>query len=92
VISNYKPNTARKLKLGYNDLKQYNLSVIYAELTGFGSNDSRPAFDVVLQAETGFMFMNGEPNRNPVKMPVALIDVLAAHHMKEGILCALSIN
>ncbi|WP_370392183.1 CaiB/BaiF CoA transferase family protein [uncultured Winogradskyella sp.] len=89
VISNYKPNTARKLKLGYIDLKQYNPSLIYAELTGFGGNDSRPAFDVVLQAETGFMFMNGEPQRNPVKMPVALIDVLAAHHMKEAILCAL---
>ncbi|NAS13112.1 CaiB/BaiF CoA transferase family protein [Poritiphilus flavus] len=89
VITNYKPSTATKLKLGYDDLKPYNPSLIYAELTGFGEDDSRPAFDVVLQAETGFMFMNGEPNRNPVKMPVALIDVLAAHHLKEAILCAI---
>ncbi len=89
VITNYKPGTARKLKLGYDDLKHYNPSLIYAELTGFGDNESRPAFDVVLQAETGFMFMNGEPSRNPVKMPVALIDVLAAHHLKEAILCAI---
>lgn len=89
VITNYKPSTARKLKLSYDDLKQYNQSLIYAELTGFGGEDSRPAFDVVLQAETGFMFMNGEPNRNPVKMPVALIDVLAAHHLKEAILYAI---
>ncbi|WP_190809430.1 CaiB/BaiF CoA-transferase family protein [Flagellimonas sp. S3867] len=89
VITNYKPSTSRKLKLGYDDLKQYNPSLIYAELTGFGDDQSRPAFDVVLQAETGFMFMNGEPNRNPVKMPVALIDILAAHHLKEAILCAI---
>ncbi len=89
VITNYKPSTAKKLKLCYDDLKPYNQSLIYAELTGFGGDDSRPAFDVVLQAETGFMFMNGEPNRKPVKMPVALIDVLAAHHLKEAILCAL---
>ena len=89
VITNYKPGTARKLKLSYDDLKQYNPSLIYAELTGFGGEESRPAFDVVLQAETGFMFMNGEPNRKPVKMPVALIDVLAAHHLKEAILCAI---
>ena len=89
VITNYKPSTAKKLKLCYEDLKPYNPSLIYAELTGFGGDDSRPAFDVVLQAETGFMFMNGEPNRKPVKMPVALIDVLAAHHLKEAILCAL---
>lgn len=33
--------------------------------------------------------MNGEPNRNPVKMPVALIDILAAHQLKEAILIAL---
>ena len=89
VISNYKTSTSRKLKLGYDDLKHYNPSLIYAELTGFGDAESRPAFDVVLQAETGFMFMNGEPDRNPVKMPVALIDVLAAHHLKEAILYAI---
>ncbi len=89
VITNYKPNTARKLKLTYGELKQHNPSLIFAELTGFGDDDSRPAFDVVLQAETGFMFMNGEPNRKPVKMPVALIDLLAAHHLKEAILCAM---
>ncbi|MBO3118026.1 CoA transferase [Winogradskyella sp. DF17] len=89
IITNYKPSTARKLKLSYDDLKKYNPSLIFAELTGFGGDDSRPAFDVVLQAETGFMYMNGEPKRKPVKMPVALIDILAAHHLKEAILCAM---
>lgn len=33
--------------------------------------------------------MNGEPERAPVKMPVALIDILAAHQLKEGVLVAL---
>ncbi len=92
VITNYKPATSRKLKVSYDDLIPYNPSLIYAELTGFGDNESRPAFDVVLQAETGFMFMNGEPNGKPVKMPVALIDILAAHHLKEAILHALIIK
>src|SRR5690606_15808816 len=44
---------------------------------------------LILQAESGFMSMNGTPESGPVKMPVALIDVLAAHHLKEGILLAL---
>lgn len=35
------------------------------------------------------MYMNGEADGPPVKMPVALIDVLAAHQLKEGILLAL---
>jgi crotonobetainyl-CoA:carnitine CoA-transferase CaiB-like acyl-CoA transferase len=44
---------------------------------------------VVLQAEAGFLYMTGEPGRPPVKMPVALIDLMAAHQLKEGILLAL---
>ena len=89
LLTNFKPGSAEKLLLDYPRVKRVNSNIIYAELTGFGSDDIRPAFDVVLQAETGFMGMTGEPGQPPVKMPVALIDVIAAHHLKEGILTAL---
>ena len=89
VIANFKPGDAQKLKLDFNTLKCINSTLIYAELSGFGGNDKRPAFDVVLQAEAGYMFMNGERNAQPLKMPVALMDILAAHQLKEGVLCAL---
>ncbi len=89
VITNFKAGDAEKFNLTFEDCKALNSSIIYAHLGGFKSNIKRVAFDVVLQAETGFMSMNGEPNRDPVKMPVALIDILAAHQMKEGILIAL---
>jgi len=89
VITNFKAGDAEKFKLTFENCKKINKSIIYAHLGGFKSNIERVAFDVVLQAETGFMSMNGEPNRNPVKMPVALIDILAAHQLKEGILIAL---
>ncbi len=89
IISNYRNTQAQKLNVDYTTIQKTNPKIIYAQLTGFGSNNNRPAFDVVLQAESGFMFMNGEPNQLPVKMPVALIDVLAAHQMKEAILMAL---
>ena len=49
---------------------------------------SETAFDVVLQAETGFLSMTGTSSQT-AKIPVALIDVLAAHQIKEGILLAL---
>lgn len=88
VLVNFKPGDAIKLKLDYSAIKKINPTIIYAELTGFGQDDPRSAFDVVLQAETGFMSMNGEKNARPLKMPVALIDILAAHQLKEGILCA----
>lgn len=89
VISNFKTSSAQKLQMDYETLKMLNPKLIFAHLTAFGANENRPAFDMVLQAEAGFLYMCGEQNRSPVKMPVALIDILAAHQLKEGILIAL---
>jgi len=89
VISNFKPSSAKKMGMDYDALQQINERLIYAELTSFGQNDETPAFDIVMQAEAGFLFMTGEPDREPVRMPVALIDLLAAHQLKEGILLAI---
>lgn len=88
VISNFKPKSAKKLQMDYESLNKHNPKLIYAQLGGFPEED-RLAFDMVLQAEAGFLYMCGEPGREPVKMPVALIDVLAAHQLKEAILIAL---
>lgn len=89
VISNFKLSAAHKMKMDYDTIKRINPSIIYAQLTSFGEHDETPAFDIVMQAEAGFLFMTGEPNRTPVKMPVALIDILAAHQLKEAILVGL---
>ena len=89
VIQNFKKGDAEKLGLEAKSLREKYPNLIVACITGFGEEDDRMAFDVVLQAETGFMAMNGSAESGPIKMPVALIDVLAAHHLKEAILIAL---
>jgi len=89
VIANYRPGSAKKLGVDYEQIKALNPGIIYANLTAFGEESTRPAFDIVLQAETGFLYMTGEPDRPPVRMPVALIDLMAAHQLKEAILIAL---
>ncbi|MCB0547484.1 MAG: CoA transferase [Phaeodactylibacter sp.] len=89
IISNYTTKDALKLGMGFKTLSSINPRLIYAHLTGFGEEVERPAFDVVLQAEAGYLFMSGERGRDPSKMPVALIDILAAHQLKEAILLAL---
>lgn len=89
VISNYKPSSAAKMRVDYATFKALNERIIYAQLTAFGEDVDRPAFDIVLQAEAGFLYMTGEADRPPVRMPVALIDLLAAHQLKEGVLVAL---
>lgn len=90
VISNFKPSSARRMGFDADTLRLENPKLIYAQLNAYADpEDERPAFDAVLQAEAGFLFMNGEADRPPVKLPVALIDVLAAHQLKEAILIAL---
>jgi crotonobetainyl-CoA:carnitine CoA-transferase CaiB-like acyl-CoA transferase len=89
VIANFKPDSARRMGVDAVSLRASNPQLIYAQISGFGENDDRPAFDVALQAEAGFLYMNGEADRPPAKMPVALIDLLAGHQLKEGILLAL---
>lgn len=89
VIANFKKGDAEKFGLDYPSLKRINPSLIYGEITGFGSHSDRLAYDLILQAESGFMSMNGTAASGPVKMPVALIDVLAGHQLRSGIMLAL---
>jgi crotonobetainyl-CoA:carnitine CoA-transferase CaiB-like acyl-CoA transferase len=89
IIASYKPGDAEKLRVDYNTISSLNNSAIYGQVTGYGSSNKRLGYDAIIQAEAGFMFMNGEPGGASLKMPVALMDVLAAHHLKEGILLAL---
>ena len=87
VIASYKPGDAEKLQVDYNTLSTINPKLIYAQITGYGLEDSRAGYDAVIQAESGFQFINGEPEpAPPTKMPVALMDLLTAHQMKEAVL------
>lgn len=89
IITNFRPGQGEQFGLDYKTIKQQNSEVVYANISGFDYGNNRPAYDVVLQAESGFMYMNGEPKGNPTKMPVALIDVLAAHQLKQAVLLSL---
>lgn len=89
IIASYKPGDAEKLGVSYDQLRTTNEKLIYGQITGYGSDTDRVGYDAVIQAESGFMDLNGEATGNPTKMPVALIDVLAGHQLKEGLLLAL---
>lgn len=89
VISSYKAGDDKKLGMDYESIKKIKPDIIYASISGYGKNDSRVAYDAILQAETGFMSMNGTTESGPLKMPVALMDILTAHQLKEAILLAL---
>lgn len=89
VIASYKPGDDARLGLDPATLLERNPRLIYGQISAYGRDDPRPGFDAIIQAESGFTFLNGEPEGPPTKMPVALVDLLAAHQLKEGILVAL---
>ena len=89
VISSYKPGDASRLGVDAETLRARNPRLVVVELTGYGADDPRAGYDAVVQAESGFTFMNGAPDGSPTKMPVALVDVLAAHQIKEAVLVGL---
>ncbi len=88
ILVNFKAGDAKKFNLESDYLHKKFSHLIIGEIIGYPNSD-RVAFDAVLQAETGFMSMNGNVDSDPLKMPIAFIDLLAAHQLKEGILIGL---
>jgi len=89
VIASYKPGDDARLGLDPETLRALNPALIYAQISAYGLGDPRPGFDAIIQAESGFTNLNGEPDGPPTKMPVAMVDLLAAHQLKEAALVAL---
>lgn len=89
LITNFKKGDDLKFGITEEVLSSRNPRLIHGKINGYGNESDRVAYDLILQAESGFMSMNGTQESGPIKMPVALIDVLSAHHLKEAILLAL---
>lgn len=89
LITNHLQEDAQKLGLDRERLRAIRPSLIHGHIKGFAAQPARPAFDAVLQAETGWISMTGADAEHLAKLPVAVIDVLAAHQLKEGVLVAL---
>jgi glutaryl-CoA transferase len=92
VIENFRVGTAERMGLGYDDIATLNPTVVYCSITGFGSDrepHGRPGYDFVAQAESGLMSITGESEGEPMKVGVALVDVLTGLHASSAILAAL---
>lgn len=89
LLSNFKPSDEELFGLTSEKLKSVNPRLIWGRIRGFVSNPDRSAFDVVLQAETGWISMTGTSEKHLSKLPVAMVDVMAAHQLKEALLLAL---
>jgi crotonobetainyl-CoA:carnitine CoA-transferase CaiB-like acyl-CoA transferase len=86
VVENFRAGTAERLGVGYERLAQERPGLVYCSITGFG--DARPGYDFVVQAESGLMAITGEADGEPVKVGVAVVDVLAGYAAATAILAA----
>jgi crotonobetainyl-CoA:carnitine CoA-transferase CaiB-like acyl-CoA transferase len=86
VVQNFRAGTAERLGVDYMRLATERKGLVYCSITGFG--DARPGYDFVVQAESGLMAITGEAGGEPVKVGVAVVDVLAGYAAATAILAA----
>jgi glutaryl-CoA transferase len=92
VIENFRPGTMERLGLGEKELRAINPRLIYASLTGFGADGPMsdwPGYDLIVQAWGGLMSITGTPDGEPVKVGVAIIDLIAGLMLGKAITAAL---
>ncbi|MGA8360859.1 MAG: CaiB/BaiF CoA-transferase family protein [Candidatus Dormiibacterota bacterium] len=92
VIENFRPGTAGRLGLGYDDMSARNPRLIYASISGFGQTGpyvSEPGYDAIAQALGGLMSVTGEADGAPVRVGNSAADLGAAMWAAIGILAAL---
>ncbi|CAM3341326.1 CaiB/BaiF CoA-transferase family protein [Polaromonas hydrogenivorans] len=97
LIENFKVGGLLKYGLDYASLAQLNPKLIYCSITGFGQTGpyaQRPGYDFMIQGMGGLMSLTGQPDGEegggPVKVGVALTDVLTGLHAVAGILAAVA--
>jgi CoA:oxalate CoA-transferase len=92
LVENFAAGTMDKLGLGYEVLREVNPRLIYGSGTGYGlsgPNRNLPAFDPVVQANTGVMALTGPGDGPPYKAGPAAVDILGAVHLCAGVLAGI---
>ena len=92
LVENFRPGTLEKFGLDFETLHRLNPKLIYCSITGFGQTGSmkdKPGYDFMIQASGGLMSITGEPDGEPMKTGVAVVDLFAGQNAIIAILAAL---
>lgn len=90
VVDNFRPGTLERRGLDLRAMLELHSRLIWCTITGFGEEDERPGYDFVVQAERGWMAITGAVGGEPMKVGVALADVLTGKDAVSGILATLT--
>ena len=90
VIDNFRPGTLERRGIDPGTFLRDHPDLIWCTITGFGEESDRAGYDLVVQAESGWMAITGSPEGDPMKVGVALADVIAGKDAAIAILAALA--
>lgn len=92
VVENMRPGVTKRLGVDYEAVRKRNPRIIYGSISGFGQYGpytSRPSIDQIAQGMSGIMSVTGLPGQGPVRVGVAVTDIMAGAFLAQGILIAL---
>lgn len=92
LVENFKPGTLNKLGLSEKTLKKLRPDLIYCTITGYGytgPDSHKPGYDFIAQARGGLMSVTGNTDGEPIRVGVAIVDLLAGMYACNAITAAL---
>ena len=90
VVDNFRRGTLERRGIDLMALLREQENLIWCTITGFGPGSDRAGYDLVVQAESGWMSITGEPNGDPMRVGIALADIIAGKDAAIAILATLS--
>lgn len=92
IIQNFRPGVIERLGLDYETVRVINPGIVYASITGYGGDGpwrDLPGQDLLAQARSGLMWLNGDADQGPVPFGLAVADLLAGNAIVQGLLAGL---
>jgi crotonobetainyl-CoA:carnitine CoA-transferase CaiB-like acyl-CoA transferase len=92
VVENMRPGVTKRLGVDFESVKKRNPRIVYGSISGFGQYGpyaERPSIDQIAQGMSGIMSVTGIPGQGPLRVGVAVTDIMAGAFLAQGILIAL---
>jgi len=92
LVENFRPGTLTRLGLDYEALSKKYPRLVYCSISGFGHSGPRwkqPGYDAIMQAEGGLMSITGTSDGPPVRLGVAIVDIVSGMFAAYGVAMAL---
>jgi crotonobetainyl-CoA:carnitine CoA-transferase CaiB-like acyl-CoA transferase len=89
VLENFREGALSGRGFAARDWLERHRRLVWCTISGFGPGSRRPGYDFVVQAESGWMSITGDPDGDPMKTGIALADILAGKDATIAILGAL---